>query len=114
MDRGLFTKLYNENLFNEIKNLEFKSVDIFDFLKNEKNAGNSVFFHMRTMPYLPPSFVSKLYKAVFAAGYKYIVGVEQVGISRVTYQDFDFSEELRPSVIFRDEMFIHNYPGLLK
>ncbi len=69
---------------------------------------------MRTLPCLPPSFILRLYQAVRKSGFEYVVGMESTGISRSTYAEYDFSEEHRPSVIFRDGMFIHNYPGLLK
>jgi hypothetical protein len=63
---------------------------------------------------LPPSFVHKLYKAVLNAGFSYIVGMEFFGVSRETSKVFEFSEDPVQSVFFRDFMFLHNYPGILK
>lgn len=56
----------------------------------------------------------KLYRAVRAAGFSYVYGTEQYGISRQTGKNFDFSFEHRASVVYRDFMYIHNYPEILK
>ena len=113
IDRSIFTKLYNEEYFSHINNLKFITGDIFETLEKRKFS-NAVLFHTRTLCLLPPSFILHLYKKAAAAGFQYIVGMEQMGISRSTYKEFNFSYEPSPSVIFRNGMFIHNYPGILK
>lgn len=113
VDRSSFVKLYNERVFPERKNLYFYACDVFELLQKE-NLKNGLLFHARTLLLLPPSFIKKLYRAAFEAGFKYVVGFEQVGISRQTNKCYAFSEEPQPSVFYRDLMFIHNYPMLLR
>ncbi len=113
IDRSKFTKLFNEIHFSHFKNIEFIAEDIFSFLKSRRFDGG-VFFHTRTLLLLSKSFIEELYRAVADAGFKYIVGMEQVGISRQTLKPYQFSEDDKESVVFRSFMFIHNYPGILK
>ena len=113
IDRSILTKAFNESKFDHLRNLQFINNDIFHFLdKNKVERG--VFFHTRTLCLLPKVFIERLYKAVASTKFQYIVCVEQIGISRQTFQPYQFSEEDQPSVAFRGEMFIHNYPALLK
>ncbi len=45
IDRAPFTKLYNENYFSQIQNLEFVAGDVLEFLNTaEKKFENGVFF----------------------------------------------------------------------
>ncbi len=113
IDRSSFTKLYNEYAFPKLNNMEFIAGDIFELLK-KRRFDNGVFFHTRTLCLLSQGFIEKLYKSVAEAGFKYIIGAEQTGMSRETFKPYEFSEETKPSVLFRDKMFIHNYPGILK
>lgn len=115
IDRSRLTKAYNEMHFSHLKNLHHVAGDIFQFLDENKNMfDGGVFFHARTILLLPKSFIEKLYEAVAKAKFQYIVSVEQIGISRQTLQSYRFSEEDQPSVVYRETMFIHNYPALLK
>ncbi len=113
IDRSVFTKVYNEEQFSQLKNLELVAGDIFDLLI-ERKLNDGVLFHTRTLCLLPASFIKKLYIAAAQAGIEYFIGVEPIGISRETLNEYGFSEEEKPSVAFRDGMFIHNYPGILK
>jgi hypothetical protein len=88
-------------------------MDIFELLKME-SFENGVFFHTRTLCLLPPSFLRELYKAVRKVKFKYVLGLEQTGISRQTLKPYEFDYNLKPSVLYRDFMFIHNYPAFLK
>ena len=113
IDRSNFTKLLNELNFSNIDNLTFHSGDVFDYLQNNQSQ-NGIFFHTRTLTLLPKEFIEKLYKSVTQAGFKYIVCMEQVGISRQTMKPYEFSEENQPSIAYREGMYIHNYPYLLE
>lgn len=113
VDRSPFVKLYNERIFSNYKNLSFYAGDVFDLL-NQQDFKNGLLFHARTLLLLPPSFIRRLYAAVFKAGFKYIVGFEQLGISRQTNKPYEFSDSPKKSVCYRRSMYTHNYPGLLK
>lgn len=112
IDRSLFTKIYNEKHFGDVKNMHFIAGDIFDFLGGQK-FNDAIFFHARTLTVLTEAFVRKLYKIVHAAQFKYIVGMEQSGISYETLKPYMFSENYKPSVFFRSNANIHNYPYFL-
>lgn len=111
IDRSRFTKIYNDSIF-EIKNLSFAAGDIFELLKT-RTWEDGIFFTMRTLVFLPQQFVERLYAKVYHAGFKYIVGMECTGISRQTLKSYEYSSERKDSIHSRDELFIHNYPGLL-
>lgn len=113
VDRSPFVKFYNDHYFGDIKNLSFYAGDVFELLR-QKDLKNGMLFHARTVVCLPPGFAKKLYRAAFQAGIQYVVGVEQVGVSRQTDQFYEFSDSPKESVFFRDFMYIHNYPGLLR
>ena len=112
VDRSNFTKLYNEEYFADSQNLEFINGDILDLLTQRKFGGLCL-LHTRTACYLPKTFMERLYKTAYDSGCRYIIGLEQIGISRQTFKPFEFDESDRPSVLFRDGFFIHNYPGLV-
>lgn len=114
VDRSPFVKLYNDICFSNLQNLSFHAGDIFDLLSSNSELKNGLLFHARTMVCMPPRFAKKLYKAAFDASVRYIVGFEQVGVSRQTDRFYEFSDVPKESVFFRDFMYIHNYPGILK
>lgn len=113
IDRSKFTKFFNDEQFSHLKNLESVAGDIFEFLRSRRFDGG-IFFHARTMLILPPSFIKKLYQAVREAGFRYIVGMEQSGISRDTWKPYKLSEKEQSSQLYRHFMYIHNYPWFLK
>ena len=112
IDRSTFTKHLNEEWFSHLKNMQFVAGDIFDFLA-ETDLTGGVFYHTRTLALLPRSFIERLYSAVKRAKFMYIVGMEMIGISRQTLRPYDFTNQAQASVVFRDGMYIHNYPGIL-
>ena len=112
-DRSPFVKLYNEWVFSDVKNLSIYAGDIFNLLQTE-SFKKGILFHARTALCLPPSFLKKLYGQAFKAGIKYIVGFEQCGVSRQTDSFYQFTDTPKPSVLFRNFMYTHNYPYLLK
>ncbi len=113
IDRSHFTRCLNEACFCHLSNMRFVAADIFDYLST-KTFEDGVFFHCRTLTVLPPRFIEKLYLAAKSAGFKYIVGMEPMGISRQTGEPYEFSFEQRPSVVYRGIMCIHNYPEILR
>jgi hypothetical protein len=112
IDRSVLTKVYNERFFN-LPNLSFVAGNIFDYM-GSKSWDNALCFHMRTLVCLPEACVREFYEKCAKAGFKYIVGAEQCGISWQTGKPYAFSTSDQPSVAFRNYMYIHNYPGLLK
>lgn len=113
IDRSPLVKACNEVIYSDVKNLFFEAGDVFDLIRL-KDFKSGVLFHARTILILPPSFVKKLYAEVYKAGFKYIVGFEQIGVSRQTNKPYAFSDEPKPSLHYRSFMTIHNYPALLK
>jgi hypothetical protein len=112
VDRSLFIKVCNEQSF-KLPNLAFVAGDIFDMLAS-KAWDNSIAIHSRVLIFLPKTFVERYYEALATAGIKYVVGIEQCGISWHTGKPYRFSLDDQPSVAFRNQMFLHNYPALLK
>ncbi|MBT8434310.1 MAG: hypothetical protein KJN95_06600 [Gammaproteobacteria bacterium] len=113
LDRSRLTKIYNENIFSDLGNLNFVAEDVFDYVQPLKFQ-DSIFLHIRTLTLLPQSFVEKLYNSVSEAGFHSVICYEQCGISYETGKPFEFSDDAnKQSVNFRSGMFIHNYPGLL-
>lgn len=112
LDRSELTKTFNKNCFSTIQNLSFVAGDVIDYLENNRFNGG-IFYTSRILCFLPKSFNQRLYNAVAKAGFKYIVGFEQTGISRQTMKPFEFSENETPSVVYRGLMYIHNYPELI-
>jgi hypothetical protein len=113
IDRSKLTKTLNEIQFSNIQNLEFIAGDIFEYLSNN-SFPDGIFFTSRTMMIFPKAFVEKLYDAVNKAGFKYIVGLEPIGISRQTGKPYVFSEVDQSSVVWTNKMLIHNYPAILQ
>jgi len=113
LDRSRFTRIFNEAHFSELSNLKFVSGDFFQYLK-DRDFSCSVFFTARTLVYLPPSIIHKIYDTVCAKRFKYITLFEQVGLSMETLSPFIFDENERDSVLHREKFFIHNYPYYLE
>ncbi|MDX2113924.1 MAG: hypothetical protein SFW63_09380 [Alphaproteobacteria bacterium] len=111
LDRSSLTKWYNDKHFS-LPNLSIQTADIFDCLKPASQP-QSILLHARTLNLLPVDFNVRLYTAAQQAGCRYIVGIEQCGISWETQQPYSFSGAEKESVVYRNHMFIHNYPSLL-
>jgi hypothetical protein len=111
LDRSSLTKWYNDKHF-ALPNLSIQTADIFEYLAPASQTGG-VLVHARTLNLLPEDFNLRLYKAANEAGCRYIVGIEQCGISWETQQPFAFGAAQKESVVYRNFMFIHNYPALL-
>lgn len=110
--RSGLAKYYNEQ-FHHQANLNFESSNILDVLDG-RPWKNALFMHVRTLSVLPPAFANILYQHLAQSGCEHIVLAEQVGVSWQTGKPYEFSYEPKPSVAFRNNMYIHNYPGLLK
>ncbi len=113
IDRSKMTQQFNQELFGNIKNLSFEAGDIFEYL-DSSDMQDSVLLHIRTCVLLPKAFMEKLYKKSYDLRVKFIVGFEQIGLSRQTNTPYSFSDADQESVVFRIFMQIHNYPGILK
>ena len=111
IDRSKLTKAFNEINYPGMENVELIAGDIFDLL-DKRCFKNGVFFHMRTLTFLPKGFIDKLYTAARKAQFKYLIGFEPLGISRQTKKAYEFSLDQQPSVAYRGHAFIHNYTEL--
>ena len=113
IDRSPFTKALNEVEFPGIPNLQFESEDVFGHLDNHRYE-SGIFHHSRTGVLLNRPILENIYDKAYDAGFEYIAGFEQFGLSRQTLTPFEFTLDAKESVLFRQFMFIHNYPGLLQ
>jgi hypothetical protein len=112
IERTDASTIYNERFFADIDNLSILSGDVFDLFSKRRFDGG-ILFHSRTLLLLPQDFVRKLYVAARLAGFKYIFGTEQYGISRQSGGSYEFSFDPKDSVVYRDFMYIHNWPNIL-
>lgn len=113
VDRSPLTKLLNDFEFGSLSNMRFVTGDVLEHLASEPYPGG-VFFHSRTAVVMSRPVLETIYQGVRNAGFEYIVGFEQFGLSRETLTPFVFDLLAKESVPFRAFMYIHNYPALLK
>lgn len=112
VDRARGTRDFNLEHFGHLGNMRFMAEDIFQVLQPGAWDG-ALLLHVRTCTFLPRGFIQSLYQAARLAGVRHIVGMEPLGISRQTHQPYAFSDQEQESVLFRNAMYIHNYPWLL-
>jgi hypothetical protein len=112
IDLSLYNKAFNDVAFSHLQNLTILSGDVFAHF-SENDYSDSIFFHSRTMTVLPKEFILQLYRAVYGANFKFIVGFEQHGFSYETFEPYIFDLTDKPSVYWRNFMYIHNYLGML-
>lgn len=96
-----------------LPNISFLASDINEWIDAQADLSDCVFFHVRTAILLPQTFLGRLYDKLAARKTLAICGVEPVGVSRQINSFPAQSVDLWPSVSFRDELYIHNYIGLL-
>lgn len=113
IDLSPLVKHLNEYDFNDIPNLHFHSGNALDHFKSNSHSGR-VFFTSRTLVCLSKSGVLEMLGAAYDAGFSAVVGSEVVGISRLALSPYVFSLDEQPSVVFRRELAIHNYPEILE
>ena len=113
VERTAVIPLLNNHYFAHQTNMHAEAGDLFEHLA-EKNYNNSVFFHARTLTLLPKTFVERTYRCAHDAGFKFIFGNEQTGVSRRSQKSFNFSYEDAPSELYRKHMLTHNYPAILR
>lgn len=104
---------FNTMEFSGIPNLKFLAGDVLEHLAGTDYRGG-IFFHSRTLTFLPREFIQRLYRAAHAAGFGYIVGFEQNGMSEETLRPYVFDLSDKESIYWRHRMYIHNYPGIAK
>lgn len=110
-DRSEKVAILNLKEFSS-SNIKFCHGDIFDFLSKQDNKV-SIFNHMWTMAYLPKNQVEEIYFNLSKINNKYIILVEPVGKYEKNGEMYKFSLKDSPSVNYRKNIFIHNYPGIL-
>ena len=93
-------------------NLKILEGDVISHLENNK-YNNGLFIHIRTAVLLPTTFIQNLYSKLENAGFVELYAVEQLGLSRSSGTNFEFSLADKNSELYRRHMFIHNYPGIL-
>lgn len=112
-ERTAVVPLLNNHYFAHQTNMRSESGDLFEHLAR-KNYTESVFFHARTLTLLPKTFVKRTYTSAHQAGFEFIFGNEQTGVSRHTKKSYRFSYDDAPTELFRKHMVTHNYPALLQ
>ena len=110
-DRSEITATLNKREFS-CANINFHHGEVIDFLIHHKHKC-SIFNHMWTFCYLGKDFIEKIYSNLKNKT-KYIILVEPFGISREKEVFYEFSFEDIPSVRYYRNIFMHNYPGILK
>ena len=108
IDLSPHNKAFNDCEFGHIPNLEIITGDVFSNWQSDDFNG-ALLFHSRTLVLLPKIFIKKLYSAAKTAGFEWIMGFEQNGLSEETLSPFTFDLTDRPSVYWRDGMYLHNY-----
>jgi hypothetical protein len=113
IDLSAYNKAFNETAFPDVPNLKILAGDVFDELRDGEYR-DCILFHSRTLVLLPSGFISELYAAAAAAGFKWVVGFEQNGLSEETLEPYVFDTTAKPSIVWRGGMYIHNYLGLVE
>lgn len=113
IDLSEHNKAFNECEFGHISNLEIITGDVFATFEKLDFEG-ALLFHSRTLVLLPTDFIKKFYAAAHKAGFRWVFGFEQHGLSEETVTPYTFDLSDRPSVYWRDRMYIHNYLGLVE
>ena len=111
IDLSPYNKAFNDVEFKHLPNLTIVAGDAISFI-SKSDFSNSILFHSRTMFVLPKDFILQLYLVAYKANFQFIVGFEQNGLSYETFEPYIFDLEDKPSVWWRDFMFIHNYLGI--
>lgn len=94
-------------------NMEFVAGDIIEWIASQQDLSRTLLFHSRTAILLPESFLDTLYSKLVEKQIDMICGYEPVGLSRETNSFYQQSYDQKPSVIFRDSLYLHNYAGIL-
>ncbi len=113
IDLSVHNKAFSDVDFGDTKNLTILTGDVFAHF-SETDYSDCVFLTSRTLPLLPREFIEKLYKSASEANFRYLVGFEQSGLSEEILAPFVFESPDKPSVYWRDRMYIHNYPYLIE
>jgi hypothetical protein len=111
IERSPAAKFYNDH-DGVPTNLKILEGDVILHLENNKYA-NGLFVHIRPAVLLPKTFIQNLYSKLENSGFIELYAVEQLGLSRRSGTNFEFSLADKESELYRRHMFIHNYPGIL-
>lgn len=111
-DRSEHTSILNRKEF-PLANMNFFYGDILNFVA--KQSGDSTIFnHIWITTYLPKNLIENIYSNLNKNNVNYIILIEPIGISQETGQMYKFNFQDFPSVRYKKNIFIHNYPGILK
>jgi trans-aconitate methyltransferase len=112
IDRSMAIKEINEQSFS-LSNLTFVAGDVLAWISQQSNLSDTLLFHMRTATLLPKPFVGELYKLGAERGLVAVCGFETYGFSRELDDWYEQGLADKPSVLYRDDMYLHNYVGIL-
>lgn len=112
IDRSPAIKEINEQSFN-LPNLSFVADDVLKWLAEQGDLSDAILFHMRTATLLPKPFVAELYRRAAERKIAAISGFETYGFSREINDWYEQDVADKPSVLYRDDMYLHNYVGIL-
>ena len=112
IDRAPSVKAFNEKQY-ERPNMTFLAADIMDWVDGQESLEGALFVNMRTIMQLPERFVREYYGRLYERGAAGIYSAEPYGIPRETDSIFLMDYERKPSVHYRDGMWLHNYPEIL-
>ena len=115
IDRSLTAMNLNKSEFNQVQNLEFIADDFNQVFQDRSEIfKNVVVTHINFGVYFLPTLLQNLYKNAHNHGCEKIVIFEPSGISRKTHKHYHYSEQNQKPAVFRGQMLLNNYPGLLK
>jgi hypothetical protein len=112
IDRSPAIKEINEQSFH-LSNLTFVAGDVLAWIDQQSDLSDTLLFHMRTATLLPKPFVVELYRLAADRKLAAICGFETYGFSRELDSWYEQDTADKPSVLYRDDMYLHNYVGIL-
>jgi hypothetical protein len=112
IDRSPAIKEINEQSF-ALPNLKFIAADVLAWIAQQGDLSDCLLFHMRTATLLPKPFIVELYRLAAERHLTAICGFETYGFSRELDDWYEQDPFDKPSVLYRDDMYLHNYVGIL-
>jgi trans-aconitate methyltransferase len=112
IDRSPAIKEINEQSFN-LPNLKFVAADVLEWMAQQDDLVDSLLFHMRTATLLPKPVMVELYRVAAERKLAAVCGFETYGFSRELDDWYEQDVADKPSVLYRDDMYLHNYVGIL-
>lgn len=94
-------------------NLQFATAEGPLSFAREADVQCAVFSHLHTAALWLPDLVEETYKVLGERGCRYILAYEPDGFSRELGGFYRYSDQPRPSALYRQQLLLHNYPSLL-